>query len=289
MKEQDKLRRFLFENMGVRGEWIKLEQSWQGARQYQHGPEHVVHQLGQALAAVAMLSATVKFKGSIILQAQGNGALKTLVAQSTEQRKIRGLVRSQEEVPSGSLAAMFGEGYMVLTIESDNAEPYQGIVPLTGRDIAEALETYFNQSEQLNTRLWLCADDEGAAGLLLQELPGEKYDKEGFERVAMLADTLTERELLELDCEALLYRLFNQEKVRLFDAEPVAFQCNCSRDKIEATLKTMGRGELEAILAEQGEIRVDCEFCGRHYRFDRIDLEQLFSTLQDSGLSGTQH
>ena len=109
MKEQDKLRRFLFENIGIRGEWIKLEQSWQEARQYQHGPEHVMRQLGQALAAVAMLSATVKFKGSIILQAQGNGALKTLVAQSTEQRKIRGLIRSQEEVPSGSLTEMFGE------------------------------------------------------------------------------------------------------------------------------------------------------------------------------------
>ena len=289
MKEQDKLHRFLFENMGIRGEWIKLEQSWQGARQYQQGPEHVMRQLGQALAAVAMLSATVKFKGSIILQAQGNGALKTLVAQSTEQRKIRGLIRSQEEVPSGSLAAMFGEGYMVLTIESENAEPYQGIVPLAGRDIADALETYFNQSEQLNTRIWLCADDEGAAGLLLKELPGEKYDKEGWERIAMLADTLTDRELLELDCEALLFRLFNQEKVRLFDAEPVEFQCNCSRDKIEATLKPMGRGELEAILAEQGEIRVDCEFCGRHYRFDQIDLEQIFSTFQDPGLSGSQH
>ncbi|MGR9114901.1 MAG: Hsp33 family molecular chaperone HslO [Gammaproteobacteria bacterium] len=289
MKEQDKLRRFLFDNMGIRGEWVKLERSWQGASQHQQGPEHVMQQLGQALAAVVMLSATIKFKGSIILQAQGHGALKTLVAQATEQRKIRGLMRSQEHVPSGSLAEMFGEGCMVLTIESEKTEPYQGIVPLTGRNIAEALETYFNQSEQLNTRIWLCADDERAGGLLLQELPGENYDGEGWERIVMLADTLTDRELLELDCETLLHRLFSQEKVRLFDPEPVEFQCNCSKAKIEATLESMGQNELHAILAEQGDIRVDCEFCGRRYRFDSIDVENIFSTLQEPGISGTQH
>ena len=289
MKEQDKLRRFLFENIGVRGEWVKLEQSWQGIRRYQEGPEHVMHQLGQALAAVAMLSATVKFKGSIILQAQGNGALKTLVAQSTEQRKIRGLIRSRQQVPTGSLQTMFGEGCMVLTIESENAEPYQGIVPLKGRNLSEALETYFNQSEQLNTRIWLGADNQGAAGLLLQELPSVAYDKEGWERITMLAETLTERELLGLDCAPLLHRLFNQEKVRLFDSEPVEFACHCSKNRIGATLESMGRNELEAILAEQGEIRVNCEFCGRRYRFDQADLERLFATLPDSGLSGLHH
>ena len=289
MKEQDKLYRFLFEKMGIRGEWVKLGESWQEARQYQHGPEPVMQQLGQALAAVVMLSATVKFKGSIILQVQGNGAFKTLVAQSTEQRKIRGLIRSQGEVPTGSLAAMFGEGRMVLTIESENAEPYQGIVPLTGNGIADALETYFNQSEQLNTRIWLCADDRSAAGFLLQELPGENDDKEDWERIVMLADTLTERELIELDCESLLHRLFHQEEVRLFDAESVAFRCSCSRDKIMGTLKQMARSELESILAEQGVIHVDCEFCGRRYPFDQVDLEQLFSVIQSQNLSGTRH
>lgn len=289
MKEQDKLRRFLFENIGIRGEWVRLGQSWQDVRRFQQGPEHVRQLLGQALAAAVMLSATVKFKGSIILQAQGNGALKTLVAQSTEQRGIRGFLRSEEKVPSGSLAAMFGEGYMALTIESDNAEPYQGIVPLLGQSIAEALETYFSQSEQLNTRIWLCSDQNQAAGMLLQALPDEKSDQTSWERIVMLADTVTESELLSLDCESLLYRLFNQEKVRVFDAEPVSFQCHCSRDKIETTLKPMGHSELEAILAEQGEIRVDCKFCGRHYQFDRFDVERLFSTFQGADAPGTHH
>lgn len=132
MIEQDFLRRFLFEELGVRGEWVKLGASWQAAKQHQRGPQIVQQQLGQALAAVVMLSATIKFKGSMILQAQGDGNFKTLVAQSTHDRKIRGLIRSSENVPVGSLTKMFGRGRLVLTIESENAEPYQGIVHCKG-------------------------------------------------------------------------------------------------------------------------------------------------------------
>ena len=290
MIEQDLLHRFLFEEIGIRGEWVKLTASWQTAKQHQQGSQNVQQQLGQALAAVVMLSATIKFNGSIILQAQGDGDFKTLVAQSTHNRKIRGLIRSNDHMPMGSLEAMFGLGQLVLTIAADNAQPYQGIVPLQGKNLAVALQTYFEQSEQLKTRLWLFANDTHAAGLLLQELPApQNRNKADWERIEILADTLTERELLELDCENLLYRLFNEEKVRLFDAEPVKFQCACSRPRIERTLRAMGREELEGILQEHGTIQVGCEFCSEQYLFDRIDVETILSQESVANQSKTQH
>lgn len=275
MSQQDLLRRFLFEDVGVRGLWVSLSSSWQTAKQHQHCSDAVQLQLGQALTAVVLLSATIKFNSSMILQVQGDGPLKTLVAQATHERKIRGLVRSSETVTNGSLQDMFGEGRLVLTVSSENAQPYQGIVPLHGDNLAVVLETYFAQSEQLNTRLWLFANETHAAGLLLQELPSQLNDKADWERIAMLASTVTEQEMLELSCEELLYRLFNEEKVRLFDAEPVAFDCSCSRLKIENTLRMLGRQELESVLQERGQIEVNCEFCNKYYRFDRIDVEQL--------------
>ena len=289
MIEQDLLRRFLFEDLGVRGEWVKLEASWQAAKKHQRGSENVQKQLGQALAAVVMLSATVKFKGSMILQAQGDGDIKTLVAQATDERKIRGLVRSNEEVPVGTLEDMFGQGRLVLTIESDNASPYQGIVPLQGSNLAAALQTYFEQSEQLRTRLWLFANETHAVGLLLQELPAQESYVADWERIEILANTVTEQELLELDCEHILYRLFNEEKVRVFDAEPVEFKCACSRLKIEKALRALGRTELENILQEQGAIEVNCEFCSEQYNFDKVDVENMLSQESMINDSETRH
>jgi molecular chaperone Hsp33 len=289
MIKQDFLHRFLFEGLGIRGEWVKLETSWQTAKQYQQGLPHVQQQLGQALAAVVMLSATVKFKGSLILQAQGDGAFKTLIAQTTHDKKIRGLIKSKEPVPTGSLQAMFGCGRLVLTIEPDNAEPYQGIVSLEGDNLATALETYFGHSEQLKTRLWLFANETYAAGLLLQELPVQNEHKTDWERIEILANTVTEQELLELDCETLLYRLFNEEKVRLLDAEPVEFKCVCSRYRIERTLRALGKAELDDILHEQGSIEVNCEFCNAHYHFDKVDVEILLSREGIAYESETRH
>ena len=289
MIEQDLLRRFLFEELGVRGTWVKLTSSWLAAKQYQLGPDSAQLQLGQALAAVVMLSSTIKFNGSMILQAQGDGDIKTLVAQSTHDKKIRGLIRCNDQVPEGSLETRFGQGRLVLTIEPDNGQPYQGVVPLQGQNLAAALQTYFEQSEQLKTRLWLFADATRAAGLLIQELPAQRRDDADWERIEILADTVTEREALELDCEDLLYKLFNEEQVRLFDAEPVAFQCACSRSKIERTLRALGREELEGLLQERGSIEVACEFCGEHTLFDSVDVETLLSEDNVAQPSETKH
>ncbi|MBM4208146.1 MAG: Hsp33 family molecular chaperone HslO [Gammaproteobacteria bacterium] len=276
MSDQDLLRRFLFEDLGVRGHWVKLTTSWQTAKQHQQCANDMELQLGQALSAVVLLSATIKFTGTMIMQAQGNGPLQTLVAQATNDRKIRGLIRTGnvEQIPE-TLQDLFGEGQLALTIRSENSQNYQGIVPLQGNNLAEALENYFAQSEQLNTRLWLYADNNTASGLLLQELPAKLHNQDDWERITLLADTVTSREMLNLDCETLLFRLFNQEKVRLFDSEQIAFECGCSSAKIQHALRMLGKAELENSLQEQNVIDVNCEFCNRHYHFDRIDVEHL--------------
>lgn len=293
MKQQDCLIRFLFEDLGVRGEWVRLQQSWQQAKQNQNLVNlNVESQLGQALAAVVLLSATIKFNGSMIMQIQGCGDLKALVAQSSNERKIRGLVRSEATVPGEYLKEMLGDGgRMVLTIESLDAEPYQGIVGVEENTLADVVKSYFTQSEQLETRLWLFADQNQAVGLFIQELPGDDKDKNDWQHIEILANTVTKQELFDLECEVLLHRLFNEEKIRVFQPEPVEFKCGCSRKKISGTLLALGRSELEAILVERDEIEVDCQFCGAKYQFDKVDIEHLLtSTLNEAEqISQTRH
>ncbi len=291
MKEQDCLRRFIFEELGVRGEWVRLQDSWQQAKQFQTlANEAVESQLGQALAAVVLLSATIKFNGSMILQVQGGGALKTLVAQATHERKIRGLVRSSNNVSVGTLKDMMGKGQLVLTVESETSEPYQGIVPLEEDNLAGVLRTYFTQSEQLETRLWLFANKNYAAGLFIQELPNQESYKADWERIEMLAATVTEEEMMSLDSDEILYRLFNEEKVRLYEPEQIEFSCNCSSQKISGTLLALGRRELDTIFQERDDIEVACQFCGKQYCFDKVDIENLLRNQStENEVSGIQH
>lgn len=280
MTEQDSFRRFLFEEIGVRGELVRLDSSWQAVLERHSYPEGVRHQLGQALAAVVLLSATIKFKGSLILQARGAGPLHTLVVQATHQRTIRGLAQWRDDPPvSAGLADTFGAGHLALTIQNEGSEPYQGIVGLEGRNLAEAIQNYFSQSEQLATRLWLAADGERAVGLFIQEIPARHGEQQDWERLVMLAETVTQRELLYLPGEQLLYRLFNQERVRVFEPETVSFQCSCSRDRIVAVLKALGREEVDSMIQETGLVEVGCEFCNRQYQFDAVDIETVFSAL----------
>jgi molecular chaperone Hsp33 len=287
---QDHLHRFLFEGVGIRGELVQLDAGWQAVLARHDYPSAVQSQLGQALAATVLLSATIKFKGCLILQAQGEGPLQTLVAQATHRRTFRGLARWDGMVPQGTLAETYGLGRLVLTIQREGRDPYQGIVPLEGINLAEALQTYFSYSEQLNTRLWLAANEQRAAGLFLQELPASQPENEtAWERIAWLASTVTAQEMLSLPPMELLYRLFYEEQVRLFESEPVAFRCGCSRQRIEDTLLALGQEETDAILEEQGSIEVDCEFCNRHYSFDRVDIEQLFTEQVRTPVPPTRH
>lgn len=275
MKEQDCLRRFLFEELGVRGEWVRLQTSWQDAKQYQQLSEGVQEQLGEALASVVLLSATIKFEGAMILQAQGDGQLKTLVAQATHDRKIRVLAKGDAQSKAATLSEMMGEGRLVITVEPEQGEPYQGIVSLEGDKLEDVITRYFVQSEQLKTQVWLFATETHVAGLFIQELPAQENYEADWERISILANTVTKDEIMTLDCEEMLFRLFNEEKVRVFEPEPVEFKCSCSQRKIEAALISLGKQELDSILLEREVIEVDCEFCGKQYRFDKIDVGNL--------------
>jgi molecular chaperone Hsp33 len=287
--DTDRLRRFVFEGAGVRGAIVHLDASWQAVLERHPYPAAVRQPLGQVLAAAVLLSSTIKFEGALILQVEAQGPLRTLVAQATEQRTLRGLARWEGEVPDGAdLAATFGSGRLVLTARAPGGERYQGVVALEGASLARALEGYFARSEQLPTRLWLAADGDRATGLLLQRLPGAGEDDDTWTRVTLLADTLRDPELLRLDSEGLLYRLFHEERVRLFDGEAVAFRCGCSRERVDNLLRSLGRAEVDGILAEQGAIEVTCEFCNRLYRIDAVDAAALWHG-QAPAVPSTRH
>ena len=278
-RERDQVLRFVIEDTPIRGQWVSLDASWRKCSENSEADPRARQMLGEALAAVTLLAQSLKIDGGqITLQIRGQGPVHLLVAQATRERSLRGLVRQSAELPAGDvdLERLFGATQIVLTIDQGQGEPHQGIVPLKGRRISDALQHYFETSEQLPTRLWLAADDHSAAGLLLQRLPGELEDEDAWNRIGKLADTVTDEELLRLPAMTLLHRLFHEEDLRLFDSEPLRFNCGCSRERIGRVIQSLGRDEAEDIIGEQGVIRVTCEFCNARHDFDAIDVAGLF-------------
>jgi len=293
MSKKDILHRFIFDQAPVRGELVQLDQAWQAIISRHNYPECVRDVLGQSMAATVLLSATIKFLGSITLQIQGDGPVSMLVVQVNTDKKVRAMASYEGDDLKPGLKQMFGQARLMITIEMDNAaERYQGIVELGEKDIATALEEYFRQSEQLKTRLWLAADDKMAAGFLLQEMPKESMpdaDKDAWGRFTTLADTLKHEELYHLDAKEILHRLYHEENVRLFSPEQIEFACSCTQEKIEKTLRTMGMAEVQDIIAEQGHVEVACNFCNQLYEFDAIDVEKLFTKSFTMETSNTRH
>ncbi|MFC4258003.1 Hsp33 family molecular chaperone HslO [Marinobacter lacisalsi] len=281
MQAKDQFRKFIFEHSQIRGAWVHLGDSYGDILSQTTYPAPVAQLLGESLAASVLMSSTLKFSGTLSLQANGEGPVTTLLAECSHDRFIRGIARVDEErsQPEGeTLNQLLGQGRMAITITPDQGQRYQGVVPREADTLAGALEEYFDRSEQLATRLFLFADGKHCAGLLLQRLPGAtEEDDELWERVEHLAATITAEELLTLDSETVLHRLFHEEDVRLFDREPVAFRCSCSRERTLAALQSIGKDECYNILEEQGSIEMDCQFCHAHYQFQRIDIDQLFS------------
>jgi molecular chaperone Hsp33 len=290
MSEHDQLRRFLFEDAPVRGHWVNLSSAWIEAREHQHLPASVMALHGESLAAVALLSASLKFTGTLTLQlAGGKGLVSMLVAQATDQRTLRGVAHvaegARESAEGADFAALVRGGHLVVSVEQgDGAVPWQGVVPLQGEQLAACLENYFAVSEQLPTAIVLAADESHAAGLLLQKLPApgalgesEAADvQEVWEGLTLLLATLRPDELLGWDVEQLLGRLFAERDIRLFEGEPVRFACRCSRERVAAMLASMGKAEVDSIIAEQEAVTVTCEFCGKPHRFDAVDAARLF-------------
>lgn len=280
MREGDTLQRFLFEHSHVRGMLIHLSSSYQAVSERYEYPQWVQEQLGQALAASTLLGSTIKFTGSLIMQLQTEGPINMLVAQCDHERHIRGLARWQKDAPKPDEGGNpFGKGNMIITINSERHEDrYQGVVSMESGTLAGAIENYFQQSEQLQTRLWLAADGDQVVGMLLQHLPGQEADKDIWDRIESLGTTITDNELLTLSTEEVLYRLFHEEEVRLFDPEPASFRCSCSREKIINMLRSLGSEEAHDIIKEEGKISVGCDFCNQQYEFDSVDVEEIFAS-----------
>ena len=281
MHDRDCLHRFVFEGLPIRGHLVHLDASWRALVEHRLYPTPIRDMLGEAVAASLLLSATIKFEGLLSLQMQGDGPVHLMLAQCTSGLGVRALARYRvpgAEAEAGS--GMFGSGNLTVTLENDDrTQRYQGIVPITGNRLAESLQLYFENSEQLPTRLWLHADEAGASGMLLQRLPDADGPdvNDAWQRVQMLGDTLTPAELGQLADKDILHRLFNEDDVRLFDPAPVFFRCRCSRERVAGMLRSLGEQETRSVLKERGEVEVRCDFCNRAYLFDAVDVEQIFA------------
>ena len=292
MKSSDTLQRFIFEHAAIRGELVHLDSSWRTVLDRHDYPPAVRDLLGELMAASALLSATLKFNGSIILQIQGTGPVSLLVVECTSERTLRGMAQWAGAPPPMPFPDLVGAGKFVITIDPrETGQRYQGIVSLEGDTVSEVLENYLLRSEQLDSRLWLAADPHQAAGMLLQKLPGrDAADTDMWDRATHLGATLTRQELLGLPANEIIRRLYHEEDIRVFDSETIEFHCSCSRERVANALRLLGYAEVQSILAERSMIDVDCEFCNQHYTFDKVDAEQLFAAANSSPpVSSTRH
>jgi len=289
----DTLQRFLFEHAPIRGEVAHLDATWRAVLERHDYPPVLRTILGELMAAGALLAATLKFDGSIILQLQGSGPVKLIVVECTSEQTLRATAKWDGALPDADagLAELLGDGRFVITlVPRDGRQSYQGIVAIDPAGVAASLEHYMQSSEQLDTRLWLAAGEEHAAGLLLQKLPERaEPDEDSWNRATQLAATLTTPELLKLPPQTLLHRLYHEEDIRLFDPRPVSFRCSCSNDRVVAMLRMLGYAEVRSILEERDAVEVTCDFCNRAYRFDSVDAEQLFAAAHTTHAGPTRH
>lgn len=286
-EDRDVMHRFLFDDTDLRGEVATLGDSYGQVLVNNPFPESVQTLLGEFLAAASLLSGRLKFDGILTLQARGEGPLPLIMAECSNNKELRAVAQLAEGVDHSEyeglcLPQLLGKGVLAIIVEPKQGQRYQGIVPLDADTLAGCLEHYFEQSEQLKTRFWLRADvaSKAAAGMMLQAMPEQTCDtdknQEAWETAEALAKTLTAEEQLGLDHQTLLFRLFHELQVRMFEAEPVRFHCRCSREASERALVSLGRQEVESLIAEQEQIIIDCQFCNQQYRFGNDDLDTMF-------------
>ncbi|MDR3410251.1 MAG: Hsp33 family molecular chaperone HslO [Formivibrio sp.] len=283
---QDVLERFLFEEAPVRGELVQLDATIAEVLSRHPYPAPLARLIGELMAAAALLTATIKLQGALVMQLHGSGNVKMIVVECSSDMTLRAMARWDGDVADVSLAELLGEGKFIITLDPEDGETYQGVVGFEpGQTVAEIIEQYMLRSEQLETRLWLACAGDHAAGLMLQKMPEAAGEADAWPRIQHLAGTVTDDELLSLDSQELLYRLFNEETVRMFEAAIPTFACSCSRERVGNMLQMIGREEIDSVLAERGKVEVGCEFCNARYEFDPVDVAQVFSghSLQDAG------
>jgi len=289
----DKLLKFTFHNAPVRGEVVRLEEAWQAMIEHHGYPAPVMRLLGEMTAAAALLASNIKFSGSLIMQIHGDGPVQLLVVECQSDLRLRATAKIRTDAtitPDAGMRELVnvsGQGRCAITLDPTDRlpgqQPYQGIVSLRGNSIAQAIENYMRQSEQLESRLWLAANERCCAGVLLQKLPGDGgrasgTDVDAWERTTTLAATLTTHELLSVAPDTVTRRLFWQEQLDHYRPVVPRFECRCSRDRIGRMLLSLGRAEVDSIIAEMGSVEVTCDFCNARQAFDAIDVTQLFRT-----------
>ena len=292
---EDVLHRFLLERAGVRGTLVRLGPAWHEVAGRADYPPVLHAALGEALAASALLTGNIKLDGTLSIELKSSGALRLLFAECSDQSQLRGLARWNGSLPEPLALDALPDAVMAITIGNvERGQRYQGLVELQHAGLAGSLENYFVQSEQLPARILLAADAGHAVGLMLQKMPDEgghaaALDDDAWNRIVQLTATLGVEELLGTAPEQLLYRLYHEESVRLFEPRALAFGCSCSRGRVSSMLRSLGRDEVEAALAARGdEIEVICEFCAQRYHFDRIDALHLLSEHAAPGAPDTE-
>ncbi len=283
---KDNLYRYLFENASVRGELVQLESSYQEVISAHDYPLAIQKILGELMASTSLLTATLKFSGDISVQLQGDGPVSLAVINGNNLQQLRGVSRWQGDISDdASLQQMFGKGYMVITLTPDDGERYQGVVGLEKETLAECLEDYFQQSEQLPTKIKLFADTKQAAGMFLQVLPTDGEHNDEFEHLSILTETVKQEELFTLEAQDVLHRLYHEEDVRLYEPVAVSFKCTCSKERSAKAIRTVAKAEVDAIIAEQGKVEMGCEYCNSTYVFDSIDIEAIYANSPSNSVT----
>ncbi len=281
--QDDFLRRFIFDKADVRGEYVSLRATWETIQDRRNYPPHVRSAIGEMTAAAALISATLKFEGILELQFKGTGAIQLMVVEVRNRKTLRATAKWSKDAGTNDQTTIFESGILAVTIKPDSdANTFQGIVETDNKSIEQALESYMEKSEQIATRFWLESNNQRVVGIFLQKLPGGATSEEDWTRITALAETVTQRELLGLECSDLLFRLFNEETVRVFDKEKLSFECTCSDQKISSMLLSMGREEVWSILKERSSVDVTCEFCGKEYLFSEQGITKLFASSVES-------
>lgn len=277
----DTLHRYLFDSASVRGELVQLSDSFKQLTSSKNYPEPVKNLLGELMIATCLLTATLKFEGSITLQIQGDGPISLAVINGNHNQVMRGTARWAENFPaSGSLTSLVGKGHIVITIDPEHGERYQGIVGLEADTLEACLENYFAQSEQLQTKLWLRAGsvkgEPVAAGLLLQILPDDQDKSDDFDHLVQLTNTIKNEELFTLDPQDILHRLYHQEDIQIYAPKDVTFSCSCSRERSASAIVAFTRKEIDDVLKEFGNVKIQCEYCGIEHQFNSDDISEIF-------------
>ncbi|MGY2292427.1 Hsp33 family molecular chaperone HslO [Pseudomonas sp. SDO528_S397] len=297
LPDTDFSQRFIFDDSDARGELVALERSYAEVLAKHPYPEPVAQLLGEFMAAAALLVGTMKFDGLLILQARSEGPVPLLMIECSSEREIRGLARyeASQIAADATLADLMPNGVLALTVDPTEGQRYQGIVDLDGETLSECFTNYFVMSQQVNTRFWLNADGQRARGLLVQQLPADRIKDEderdaSWQHIIALANTVKAEELLGLDNETILHRLYHEEAVRLFDEQPLRFHCSCSRERSGNALVSLGLEDAQNLAVEQGgTVEIDCQFCNQRYLFDAADITQLFAGAGVDTPSGTRH